>query len=57
VVSHFYGTIAIAMLVLSANWKLILELNEPAYVLWLVGVAMTIAFSLLIPYVMFTQAK
>ncbi|AFK22331.1 tellurite-resistance/dicarboxylate transporter [Pyrococcus sp. ST04] len=56
VVSHFYGTIAIAMLILSADLRIVLNLKS-AYYLWIAGVIMTIVFSLLIPYIMFTEEE
>ncbi|ASJ00804.1 TDT family transporter [Thermococcus gorgonarius] len=56
-VSHFYGTIAIAMLVLSADYLLILRETAVAKAFWLIGTPLTIFFALLIPYLMFIQEK
>lgn len=57
VVCHFYGTIAIAMLVLSADYLLILGNVSIAKAFWLVGMPLTIFFALLIPYIMFTRGE
>ncbi len=57
VICHFYGTIAIAMLVLSADYLLVLENVSIAKVFWLVGMPLTIFFSFLIPYLMFIQER
>ena len=57
VVCHFYGTIAIAMLVLSADYLLILGNASMAKAFWLIGMPLTVFFALLIPYLMFIQEK
>ena len=57
VVCHFYGTIAIAMLVLSADYLLILKNVAIAKAFWLIGTPLTVFFALLIPYLMFIQEK
>ncbi|WP_456453702.1 tellurite-resistance/dicarboxylate transporter [Thermococcus sp.] len=56
-VCHFYGTIAIAMLVLSADYLLILGDSSIARIFWLMGMPLTIFFSFLIPYLMFIQER
>ncbi|MBO8174271.1 MAG: C4-dicarboxylate ABC transporter [Thermococcus sp.] len=57
VICHFYGTIAIALLVLSADYLLILKRIALAKAFWLIGVALTIFFAFLIPYLMFIQER
>ncbi len=54
-ISHFYGTIAIGLLVLSADYLLILKSFVISFYLWVFGAALTILFSFLIPYLMFIQ--
>ncbi|USS41635.1 tellurite-resistance/dicarboxylate transporter [Thermococcus aggregans] len=56
-VSHFYGTIAVAMLVLSADYLLILKKTAIAKAFWIPGTALTIFFALLIPYLMFVEKE
>ncbi len=56
-VCHFYGTIAIAMLVLSADYLLILKNVAMAKAFWLIGTPLTVFFALLIPYLMFIQEE
>jgi len=57
VVSHFYGTISVAMLVLSADYLLILKKTAIAKAFWIPGATLTIFFSLLIPYLMFVEKE
>jgi len=54
-ISHFYGTIAIGLLVLSADYLLILKSFIISFYLWIAGTILTILFSFLIPYLMFIQ--
>ncbi|AEC52835.1 C4-dicarboxylate transporter, putative [Pyrococcus sp. NA2] len=54
---HFYGTMGIAMLVLSADYLMILKNAEVAKVFWTIGTAVTILFSILIPYLMFIEKE
>jgi len=53
ILSNFYATIAIAMLVLSANFSIIGENVFIGEIFWFVGVALTIFFGLLSPFIMF----
>ncbi|NJD99044.1 C4-dicarboxylate ABC transporter [Thermococcus sp. LS1] len=55
VLGNFYGTIAIAMLVLSADYLTILGNTSVAWAFWLAGTPLTIFFALLIPYLVFTS--
>ncbi|KUH32892.1 C4-dicarboxylate ABC transporter [Thermococcus celericrescens] len=55
VLGNFYGTIAIAMLVLSADYLTILGNTSVAWTFWLAGTPLTIFFALLIPYLVFTS--
>ncbi|AHF80760.1 TDT family transporter [Thermococcus paralvinellae] len=57
VICHFYGTIAIALLVLSADYLLILKNLTLAKAFWLIGMPLTIFFAFLIPYLMFIQER
>ncbi len=57
VVSHFYGTIAIALLVLAVDFIVVFHNLWFAEVFWSIGTILTILFSILIPYVMFIQEK
>ena len=57
VVCHFYGTIAVAMLVLSADYLLILKKTAIAKAFWIPGVVLTVFFALLIPYLMFVEKE
>jgi len=57
VICHFYGTIAIALLILSADYLLILKNLTLAKAFWLIGMPLTIFFAFLIPYLMFIQEK
>ncbi|CAB49718.1 TDT family transporter [Pyrococcus abyssi] len=54
---HFYGTIGIAMLVLSADYLMILGKVNVAKTFWTLGTGITIFFSLLIPYLMFIEKE
>ncbi len=56
-VSHFYGTIAVAMLVLSADYLAILNKTTIAKAFWIPGTVLTIFFALLIPYLMFVEKE
>jgi len=53
VLSNFYATIAIAMLVLSANFLIIGKNVFIGEIFWFVGVVLTIFFGLLSPFIMF----
>ena len=53
ILSNFYATIAIAMLVLSANFILIGENVFIGKIFWFVGTATTIFFGVLSPFIMF----
>ena len=57
VVCHFYGTISVAMLVLSADYLFILKKTAIAKAFWIPGATLTIFFSLLIPYLMFVEKE
>ncbi len=57
VVSHFYGTIAIAMLVLAVDYVVIIGNTLTAWIFWICGTIATIIFSATIPYLMFVQEK
>ena len=57
VVCHFYGTIAVAMLVLSADYLVILKKITIAKAFWIPGAVLTIFFALLIPYLMFVEKE
>lgn len=57
VICHFYGTIAVAMLVLSADYLFILRREFVAVVFWATGAVLTVFFALLIPYLMFIEGK
>ncbi|ADT84338.1 hypothetical protein TERMP_01363 [Thermococcus barophilus MP] len=50
-------TIAIALLVLSADYLLILKNLTLAKAFWLIGMSLTIFFAFLIPYLMFIQER
>ncbi|NJE01674.1 tellurite-resistance/dicarboxylate transporter [Thermococcus sp. JdF3] len=54
VLGNFYGTIAIAMLILSADYLMIFENTTIAWAFWLAGVPLTVFFAFLIPYLFFT---
>ncbi|MBT8491171.1 MAG: tellurite-resistance/dicarboxylate transporter [Deltaproteobacteria bacterium] len=56
ILSNFYATIAIAMLVLSANFILIGENIFIGKIFWFVGTAITIFFGVLSPFIMFKGA-
>jgi C4-dicarboxylate transporter/malic acid transport protein len=56
-ICHFYGTIAIAMLVLSADYLMVFGRREIALGFWVVGMPLTIFFSILIPYLMFIEKE
>jgi len=53
ILSNFYATIAIAMLVLSANFTIIGENVFIGEIFWFVGTGLTIFFGLLSPFIMF----
>ncbi len=53
ILSNFYATIAIGMLVLAANFIVIGKNIEIGEVFWFVGTLATITFSILTPYLMF----
>jgi len=53
VLSNFYATIAISMLVLAADFIVIGKNIEVGEVFWLIGMLATIFFSILTPYLMF----
>lgn len=53
VLSNFYATIAIAMLVLSANFTIIGERIFIGEIFWFAGTALTIFFGLVSPFIMF----
>jgi C4-dicarboxylate transporter/malic acid transport protein len=53
VISNFYATLAIGMLVLSANFIVIGKNEVAGEILWFVGVIATIVFGFLTPYIMF----
>ncbi|WP_297534894.1 tellurite-resistance/dicarboxylate transporter [Thermococcus sp.] len=57
VISHFYGTIAVAMLVLSADYLFIVKNVITAKAFWFVGTTLTVFFALLIPYIMFVEKE
>ena len=51
--SNFYATIAIGMLVLAADFIVIGKNMEIAEIFWLIGTLLTIFFGILTPYIMF----
>ena len=53
VLSNFYATIAIGMLVLAAAFIVIGKNMEIAEIFWLIGTLLTIFFGILTPYIMF----
>lgn len=53
VISNFYPTIAVAMLVLSANFTVIGKNIAIAEIFWFAGTALTIIFGILSPFIMF----
>jgi len=53
VLSNFYATIAIAMLVLAANFIVIGKNIIVGEIFWFIGTFATIFFGLLTPYLMF----
>jgi len=53
VVSNFYATMAIAMLVLSANFMVIGGNMVAGEIFWFCGVILTVAFAIITPYIMF----
>ncbi|MCD6253818.1 MAG: C4-dicarboxylate ABC transporter, partial [Thermotogae bacterium] len=53
ILSNFYATIAIGMLVLAANFIVIGKNMEIGEVLWFIGTLATIFFGILTPYLMF----
>jgi C4-dicarboxylate transporter/malic acid transport protein len=53
VISNFYATIAIAMLVISANFIIIGDNVLLGEVFWFAGAALTIVFGVLSPFIMF----
>ena len=53
ILSNFYATIAIAMLVLSANFTIIEENIFIGEIFWFVGTGLTIFFGILSPFIMF----
>ena len=53
VISNFYATIAIAMLVLAANFIVIDKNIKMGEIFWFIGTFFTIFFGILTPYVMF----
>jgi len=53
VLSNFYPTISIALLVLSSDFILIGKNISLAKILWIVGAIFTIFFSILVPFIMF----
>ncbi len=54
VLSNFYATIAIAMLVLSSDFMAIGKAPLFAEIFWFVGVPLTVFFAILTPYIVFT---
>jgi len=54
VVANFYPTISVGMLVLSANFIVIGRNIRAGEVFWFAGAFLTIFFSILVPYIMFT---
>jgi len=57
VLSNFYATIAIAMLVLAAGFIIILHDSTIAKIFWISGSFLTILFSILTPYIVFTGSE
>ncbi len=53
VLSNFYATIGIAMLVLAANFLMILKNPTIAAVFWIIGTIITLFFAIFTPYLMF----
>lgn len=53
VVSNFYPTLSIGMLVLAADFIVIGNCFSVGLWFWIVGTALTIMFALLVPYIMF----
>ncbi|OPY92812.1 MAG: putative membrane protein [Syntrophaceae bacterium PtaU1.Bin231] len=53
ILSNFYATIAIAMLVLSANFTIIAENVLIGQIFWFAGAGLTIFFGTLSPFIMF----
>ncbi len=53
ILSNFYATIAIAMLVLAANFIVIDKNIEMGEIFWYIGTLLTILFAILTPYLMF----
>jgi C4-dicarboxylate transporter/malic acid transport protein len=53
ILSNFYATIAVAILVLSSNFIVIGKNMLPGEIFWFIGVILTILFGLLTPFIMF----
>jgi len=53
ILSNFYATIAVAMLVLSSNFIVIDKNMLAGEIFWFIGTALTIFFGLLTPFIMF----
>ncbi len=53
ILSNFYATIGIALLVLSANFLIIAHNPAIAKILWIIGMLITIFFSILTPFIIF----
>jgi len=54
ILSNFYPTIAVGMLVLSANFIIIGKNILWAQIFWFTGTALTIFFAILVPFIVFT---
>ncbi len=57
VVSNFYPTMSVGMLVLASDFVLIGKNKHTAEIFWICGTILTVIFSLLIPYIMFKENK
>jgi len=57
IIGNFYPTIAVALLILSANYLFIFKNILLAKIFWFIGVIVTIYFALLIPYLTFANER
>ncbi len=57
VITNFYPTMSVGMLVLASDFLMIGDNFFIAKVLWILGTFLTIIFSLLIPYIIFKENK
>ncbi len=55
IISNFYSTLAIGMLVLAANFIVITKNIRMGEIFWFIGTILTIFFGILTPYIMFKR--